>query len=307
MNRTISDDRLFELLRAADPLADEPERSAPDTEAALDRLLARGQADTRRRRVGWARRRLVIGGFAFSPAVALGVVAATAAAATGAVALSLSSATAIFQANPQAMPQGSPSTESVLGATVREITSVDLPGYGRVQFWGASTQQGGFCQALKLPDGHWGGIRPDVFGGGGFYSGSLPGCLPTQQQQVLAEPAVARGQQPSADTGQDIGPIPLQAYDTNIKGGDGRQWSIWYGFVETQGSAVSVRDTVTGTTGTVTKDGFFMTAVPEPSGTNLNGDYGHIEAVDAAGNVLTTADYTYGAMLPGYQPGPTGH
>jgi hypothetical protein len=42
MTRTMSDEDLYEILRAADPLFGEPERSASATEASLHRLLARG-------------------------------------------------------------------------------------------------------------------------------------------------------------------------------------------------------------------------------------------------------------------------
>lgn len=44
MTETITDDRLYAILRAADPLAGEHERSADETEAALVRLIARHSA-----------------------------------------------------------------------------------------------------------------------------------------------------------------------------------------------------------------------------------------------------------------------
>jgi hypothetical protein len=44
-------------------------------------------------------------------------------------------------------PRSPPQT--VLPSTVRQVDSVDIPDYGTFAAWGATTQQGGLCLALR--------------------------------------------------------------------------------------------------------------------------------------------------------------
>ena len=115
---------------------------------ALEREMARKPS----RRRGWTRRRIKIGRFAVPPVAMLAVVATAAAATTvGVVTLS---ATNVFQDDPQGLNFNG-NIETVLPSTVRQLATVNIPDYGQVAVWGATTKPGGFCFALKLPDGAW--------------------------------------------------------------------------------------------------------------------------------------------------------
>lgn len=253
-----------------------------------------------RHRLKWLRSKVAIGGFGV-PVVALGVVA-TAAAATGA--LVAVNATTIFENNPQqaltltavgqTVPTGA--QETVIPSSVRELASATVPDYGEVQFWGAPTEQGGFCFAIKLPNGSWGDYPPSLHPSGGWIDGSVPGCTSTQEHQVVAEPAVPAGQQPTADNGDLIGPTPVEEWQNDVRNSSGQKWSLNFGYVETAGTAVNVRDPETGATAPVTRDGYYLLVEHQP------GD--DLQALDATGQPLQP-DYTYGGLLPGYAHGPT--
>lgn len=168
---------------------------------AVERAISR----PRSWRSSFASQRIRIGGFALPPLAAVIAAAVATAAATGAV-LALG-ATTLFQQDPQGLDFNG-DIETVLPSTVRQLTQVSIPDYGQVGVWIATTKPGGFCFALKLPDGNWGGLHfPQR---DGWVGGTVPGCFQTQQQQVLKLPALQPGQQPSAATGQAFTPAPLE-------------------------------------------------------------------------------------------------
>jgi hypothetical protein len=253
--------------------------------AAVERETAGG----RHRRFAWIRRKVAIGGVGV-PGVVLGVVA-TAAAATGA--LMAVNATTIFKTNPQAA--GNLVPETVTPSSVRELASTTIPNYGRVQFWGATTRQRGFCFAIKLPDGSWGGYPSPQHSSGGWYGGAIPGCMPTAEQQVISEkPGQARG---IAE--------PLFWDDDWIKTRSGQMWHVLFGFVTVQGHAATVQDTTTHTTAAVTRDAYFLLVEPpQPIGAGNGSGETHLRVLNAAGQPLQP-DYTSGKLLPGYALGPT--
>jgi hypothetical protein len=282
----------------------------PDTgdvgDRRVQRALEREMAGKRSRWPAWTRRRIRIGGFAVPSVAVLAVVATAAAATTAAVAVS---ATSLFEQNPAGIAGGPPQT--LLPATVRQVDSVTIPDYGTVAAWGATTQQGGLCIALKLPDGTWGGLPGKALSDG--EAGHTPGCFQTRQQQVVGTTAEIQA------------PLPLEEWADTVINSAGQQWDIYVGYVEAQGTAATVRSAVTGVSTPVTNDGYYMLAerslrnsqVPgmaPPKNSRQRGynpntrcgdcDGGNLQVLNAAGQQLQP-DYTFGKLLPGYTWGPT--
>ena len=153
-----------------------------------------------------------------TPVVLISVVATAAAATTAAVTLSAAS---LFQADPQGLNFNG-DIETVLPSTVHQIATVNIPDYGQVAIWGATTKPGGFCFALKLPDGDWGGLNISQNAQDGWDGGAIPGCAQTRQQQILKQTPLEPGQPPSGTTGQELMPLPLEQWDNEVKNRD------WY-------------------------------------------------------------------------------
>ncbi len=274
----------------------------------LRQMLEREMEGSRRRRPRWANRRFRIGGFAITPIAALAIAATAAAATSAAVALS---ATSLFQYDPQGQigPSGvtvqprymNGDIETVLPSTVRQLTSVSIPDYGQVAVWGATTKPGGFCFALKLPDGDWGGLNVSQNAQDGWFGGSIPGCFQTRQQQILRQTPLKPGQQPSGTTGQELLLTPLEVWTNTIENTAGKQYMIYVGYVEAQGVATTVRDSATGVSTQVLPGGYYVLA----EATTSNGDdTDDLQVLNATGQQLKP-DYSWGQMLPGYSPGPS--
>lgn len=202
-------------------------------------------------------------------------------------------ATTIFTTNPQAV--GNLVPETVAPSSVRELARTTIPNYGTVQFWGATTKQRGFCFAIKLPDGAWGGYPNPQDQSGGWSGGAIPGCIPTSQQQVVSE-------QP----GQAQGIAEPLFWDYNwIKTRSGQMWHVLFGFVTVEGHAATVQDTTTHTHAAVTPDGYFLLVEPDrPIGAGNGSGETQLRVLNAAGQPLQP-DYTSGRMLRGYVLGPT--
>lgn len=266
----------------------------------LRQALEQEMAGKRVRPRGWTRRRIRIGGFAVPPLAALAVVATAAAATTAAVTLA---ATSVFQHDPQGLNFNG-DIETVLPSTVRRLASVSIPDYGPVAVWGATTKPGGFCFVLKLPDGDWGGLHDSQNARDGWDGGSVPGCFQTRQQAILKQTPLQPGQQPSGKTGQLLMPTPLEAWDNEVKNGDGKQYTIYVGYVEVQGIASTVRSADTGATRAVMPSGYYVLAEPSSQSRCGGCDIDDLQVLDAAGRPLKP-DYTWGEMLPGYSPGPS--
>jgi hypothetical protein len=278
--------------------------------------LAQGMARKRSRRPAWTRRRIRVGGFAVPPLAALAVVATAAAATAAAVTLS---ATNLFQINPQGNPNG---IETVLPSTVTEIGNTAIPSYGTVQFWGATTQQGGFCFALKLPDGSWGGYPGPASAAGdpypladGWDGGTPPGCVVTRQQEVVEHEGASH---------MGLEPEPLEVFDETVMNNSGQAWDIYVGFVTAQGTAASIHDPLEDLTEPVMSSGYYIFSEPSPHADQVPGWTAHptrgpvtpgdaiqpgsaggfLRVLDANGNQLQP-DYTFGSLLPQYSFGPT--
>jgi hypothetical protein len=261
---------------------------------ALEREMSRKPS----RRRGWTRRRIRIGGFAV-PTVAMLAVVATATAATTVAVVTLT-ATNVFQADPQGLDFNG-DIETVLPSTVRQLATVNIPDYGPVAVWGATTKPGGFCFAVKLPDGAWGGLHMSQDAQDGWTGGSIPGCFQTRQQQILLQTPLQPGQQPSGTTGQELVPLPLEQWSNTVKSDDGQEYTLQIGYVEAQGTATTVRAPGTGATTQVMPDGYYVLTEPGDGGSDDGGD---LQVLNAAGQLLNP-DYTWGGMLPGYSVGPS--
>jgi hypothetical protein len=273
-----------------------------------------------RRRFGLTRRKVAIGGFGVTPAV-LVVVVATAAAATGGAVFAANVATkraakqttttatkprvtpaaqvtAIFRKNP-GYPEAHRNLvpphilfrpETVIAATVHDRDNAAVPNYGTVQFWAATTKQGGFCSAIRLPNGTWAGYPLSQHPSGGFYGGSMPNCIDTDQQRSIGENG-----QPSLEA-----PTTFEWSEDEVKTRTGKTWELFFGYVTTQGHATTVKDPTTGRAAAVNRAGYFLLAEPLPSG----GESTMVDVLNAAGEVLQP-DYTRSGLLPGYRMGPT--
>lgn len=290
-------DKLLELRYVGiSPLPEAGDRGDRRIEQALTDEIGRSHS----RRRGWMRRRITVGGVALPP-LALLAVTATAAAATTAAVVTLS-ATTLFQHDPQGKHFNG-DIETVLPSTVRILASVHLPDYGRVQVWGATTKPGGFCFALKLPDGDWGGLHISQDAQDGWFGGLIPGCVQTREQQILRQTPLQPGKQPNGATGQLLEPLPLETWENEVKNTNGREFAVFVGYVEAEGTATTVRDPHTGITARVTTDGSYVLA--EPLNEATYGDGGSdLQVLDAAGHSLKP-DYTWGSTLTGHAPGPS--
>jgi hypothetical protein len=277
-------DALLELRRLA-------LRQPPEAEDTADRrfreTLAQEFAGRHPKSPAWTKRTVRIGPFSFAPAVLLAVFAATAVAAGAVIG---TSATTIFQHNPQQQARDKagvfPDPQTVITASVLEVTSTTIPDYGTVEFWTATTKQRGFCFALKLPDGIWGGLdhaHPGPHGWrGGWMGGTVPGCLPTHHG-------------------------PLNEWGSQIQNKAGQQYTIYVGYVDVQGKAATIRDSKTGVTAPVNSDGYFLLAEPAlwlpapphapswmPKRIHCAGCGANLQVLNAAGQPLGPTTYTAG-------------
>jgi len=278
-------DVLLDLRRLA--LQQSPE-AGDIADRRLRETLAQEFAGRHPSRAGWTKRRLRIGPFSFAPAVLLAVFAATAVAAGAVIG---TSATTIFQHNPQQQARDKagvfPDPQTVIASSVHEVTSTTIPDYGKVEFWTATTKQRGFCFALKLPDGIWGGLdhaHPGPHGWrGGWMGGTVPGCLSTPRR------------------------FPLEEWGSQIQNTAGQQYTIYVGYATAQGTAATVRDSKTGVTAPVNSDGYFLLAEPAlwlpapphappgfPKRIHCAGCGANLQVLNAAGQQLGPTTYTAG-------------
>jgi hypothetical protein len=265
----------------------EPPQAGDAADRRFQEQLAHEFAARDARRVGWTKRRLRLGPFSFAPAV-LAVFAATAVAAAGVIG---TNATTIFQHNPQQQARDKagvfPDPQTVIASSVHEVTSTTVPDYGRVEFWTATTKQRGFCFALKLPDGIWGGLdhaHPGPHGWrGGWMGGTVPGCLSTPRR------------------------YPLEEWGSQIQNTAGQEYTIYVGYVDIQETAATVRDAKTGVAAPLTSHGYFLLAEPAlwlpapphappgfPKRIRCAGCGANLQVLNAAGQQLGPTTYTAG-------------
>jgi hypothetical protein len=161
--------------------------------------------------------------------------------------------------------------QQVIPASVHRATTITIPGIGPVELWYGDARQGGFCTALRLPDGRWQGTLRSPLDGGGAEAG----CRPTREQINAAGPTPV---------------LILDGFDyvdaviTPPGGGPG-VWRVDYGVVRGRRPPVRVVDRVSGRETPVAEHRLFALAQwdPHPSGRPRDTRF---VALDAAGRVV---------------------
>lgn len=165
-----------------------------------------------------------------------------------------------------------------VASSVTDLGPVTVPGVGRLQYWGARTASGGYCEAFKLPDGTWAGTDSAIDGadaGGPIkphydFGGLEPGC------NLFGREVHGGGFYWDED---QFGPI-VANNTTQVQA-----TLVIYGYVDAPGQPVTVRDATTGLSSPVFDGHWFALVVPPTQPTfNLR-----LEALDAAGNVISQA------------------
>lgn len=184
---------------------------------------------------------------------------------------------ALFSSNPQG-EGASPGTlwdQDVVPQSVERAGAVRIPQHGTVEFWHADTRQGGWCGAIRLPDGGWAATND---GDGG---GTAPGCYPTRAQTNGDDPLLVLN-------GFDYYEVQLDARNRG-----GSFWRLYYGIVTGERPVVSVLDRSSGRRATASGGGRFILAIPDadperavplPKGADAFG----LVAYDAAGHVVAS-------------------
>ena len=244
---------ILDRVRAANPV----QPTSTGNQELFDRIVA-GPGDPRMRVAGHSRRRWTIA------AVAVALVAVGAGAGWAAV---KEDPVSLFRSNPQM--DGDPSGlwhQQVIPSSVRQVGSVVVPGAGRVRFWYGETRQGGWCGALRMPDGGWLGT-PGV-GAGGI----VPGCFPTRRQVNDQDQVYVLN---GFDYGED---------DIDLRDSGGGFWRITFGRVTGLRQAARVVDLVSGTSVSVTGGSLFVIALrdADPSAQLPV----HLVAYDSAGRLV---------------------
>jgi hypothetical protein len=176
----------------------------------------------------------------------------------------------VFENNAQrdGNPPGSVWDQSVLPASVRQISRVQIPKIGAVGFWYGKTEEGGWCGALQLPGGDWLGKGSGSLDAGG----TVPGCYPTRAaiNSASKTPVLV------------LNGFDYQEDDVDARSLGGSFWRIRFGIVDVLGAA-RVVDRVSGASAPVV-DGLFELAVVDPDPTGRTPF--HLLALDAGGVVV---------------------
>jgi hypothetical protein len=254
-------------LRAANP-----SRSTPSVDEALFNSIVAGPVDPRLRRATASSRpgarRIQIAAIAVL-ALIIGVGTAWA---TGRDVLQL------FASNPAAGPDGQSAGglwhQVAIESTVRRAGIISIPHFGRIELWYAETEQGGWCGALRLPDGAWAGTK-------GTSGGTAPGCYPSRTQVNHA------GDSPVfVITGFDYYDVEIDARDQG-----GEFWRVVYGVTEPETPAARVVDTISGRSATILSGRVFAIAFPDDNPEQAApGRMWHLVAYGPNGKVIADAD-----------------
>jgi hypothetical protein len=178
----------------------------------------------------------------------------------------------LFQSNPQSQDAAPASLwdQDVLPSSVVRAAVLAIPRYGAIEFWYADARQGGWCGAIRLPNGTWAATKESGTGG------TAPGCYPTREQTNAVEPVfVING----FDYYED-------QIDARERGGS--LWRVYYGVLSTEPVAAVV-DRVSGRHAEVQAGKRFAIAVPDlrPDRETPRPGYAlDLVAYDAAGNVV---------------------
>lgn len=183
-------------------------------------------------RRGWSRIAVVVA------ALTLGVGAAWAA--TG-------GALELFQTNPQSDGAAPESLwdQDVIPASVVRAAVLPIPQYGDLEFWYGDAEQGGWCGAIRLPNGQWAATKESGVGG------TAPGCYPTREQTNGDDPIFVIN-------GFDYYEVQI---DARAEGGS--FWRVYYGILATEKPVAAVVDRISGRRAQVHRGERFAIAVPD--------------------------------------------
>ena len=205
----------------------------------------------------------------FQIAIALAALVVGVSAAWAAV----SGALELFKTNPQG--QGAaPGTlwdQDVVASSVVRAAVLPIPKYGDVQFWYADAEQGGWCGAIRLPDGTWAATKESGIGG------TAPGCYPTREQTNAVDPVFV------------INGFDYYENQIDARGKGGIFWRVYYGILTTDRPVASVVDRITGRRAEVHAGSRFAIAVPDLRPETAAPSPGYtldLVARDAAGKVV---------------------
>jgi hypothetical protein len=205
----------------------------------------------------------------FQIAIALAALVVGVSAAWAAV----SGALELFQTNPQGQ-DAAPGTlwdQDVIASSVVRAAVLSIPNYGDVEFWYADAEQGGWCGAIRLPNGTWAATKESGIGG------TAPGCYPTREQTNAVDPVFV------------INGFDYYENQVDARSSGGMFWRIYYGILSTDRPVASVVDRITGRRAEVHAGKRFAIAVPDLQPETEAPSPGYaldLVAYDAAGNVV---------------------
>jgi hypothetical protein len=179
----------------------------------------------------------------------------------------------IFEANPQGRDATPASLwdQDVDPSSVVRAAVISIPRYGDVEYWYADAKQGGWCGAIRLPNGTWAATKESGIGG------TVPGCYPTREQTNAVDPVFVIN-------GFDYYEDQVDARDRG-----GLFWRVYYGILTVDSPVASVVDRLTGRHAKLQGGKRFAIAVPDsqPGGPPESGTYAlDLVAYDAAGRVV---------------------
>ena len=184
----------------------------------------------------------------------------------------------------------------VIAASVKELGTINVPGVGTFQYWGAQTTdgqrwaqnpEGRWCAAFRAPDGTWAGttgrdanipIQPNY-----KFEGDVPGCG--------VWPPNARGGFNFQGGGFHFSTDRIGPLLTSESFNESASWIV-YGIIDNPGPATKVVDATSGATTPILAGGTFALVLPLNFASPVR-----LEAVDGAGNVISQA-YPWGPNYP---------
>ena len=258
---------VMERLRGANP-------AGADTQidgSLFDAILAT-PGDERLRPTGPRRRRRRRG-------LHVGIAVAALAVGVGAAWAAAGGALELFQENPQGRDAGPSSLwdQDVVPSSVVRAAVLPIPRYGNVEFWYADAKQGGWCGAIRLPNGTSAGTKESGSGG------TAPGCYPTREQTNTVDPVFV------------INGFDYYEDQVDARGRGGSFWRIYYGILSTGTPVAAVVDRITGRRAVVQAGKRFAIAVPDPQPESdvPSPSYAlDLVAYDAAGKVVAQEHLT---------------
>ncbi len=179
----------------------------------------------------------------------------------------------LFQRNLQAQDAapGSLWDQDVVPSSVVLAAVLPIPEYGPVEFWYADAKQGGWCGAVRLPNGRWAATNESGIGG------TAPGCFPTREQTNAVEPVFV------------INGFDYYENQIDVRDRGGSFWRVYYGILSTAAPVASVVDRVSGRRAEVQAGKRFAIAVPDRTPDDAVPDGGYeldLVAYDEAGNIV---------------------